>query len=117
MVYLGLQEMELKYSYIPQHAILSDSCLSYSSLVSCIKFQFSGASFFAVEAKAEVCSDRKYPCSIFASCDITRPQMCQCTNGYEGDGYYCQEIDKCLKDNGGCSKNAVCRYVGPVRQR
>ncbi|XP_046840914.1 stabilin-2-like isoform X2 [Xenia sp. Carnegie-2017] len=66
-----------------------------------------------IEAKAEVCSDRKYPCSIFASCDITRPQMCQCTNGYEGDGYYCQEIDRCLKNNGGCNDNAVCRYVGP----
>lgn len=28
--------------------------------------------------------------------------FCQCNQGYEGDGFDCQEIDACLIENGGC---------------
>ena len=40
---------------------------------------------------------------------------CTCRPGYEGDGYFCQMIDRCAKNNGGCGENALCIFRGPVR--
>ena len=39
---------------------------------------------------------------------------CSCKPGYRGDGYYCQMIDVCAINNGGCSVNATCFFVAPV---
>ena len=36
-------------------------------------------------------------------------------DGYEGDGFYCQEIDPCQKNNGNCSPHAICTYLEPVK--
>ena len=36
---------------------------------------------------------------------------CVCKTGWAGDGKTCNDIDDCLKDNGGCDKNAACTDV------
>lgn len=49
-------------------------------------------------------------CHLNAVCVSTdNTTSCQCKNGYEGDGTFCQPIDECKKkERGGCSENAAC---------
>lgn len=34
--------------------------------------------------------------------------------GYSGNGYYCTDIDECLTDNGGCSKNPKVQCINTM---
>ncbi|XP_072277153.1 stabilin-1 [Pyxicephalus adspersus] len=49
-------------------------------------------------------------CHLNAVCVSTEnTTSCQCKNGYEGDGAFCQPVDECRKpERGGCSENAIC---------
>ncbi|XP_028407950.1 stabilin-2-like isoform X3 [Dendronephthya gigantea] len=100
-----------------------DEGISGSGSCSCDR-SFNGSNCeICVQTKASVdchatiiskdCRSRRNPCSIFATCDEKGEKMCRCIDGYEGDGYYCQEIDKCQTKNGGCNKHAICKYTGP----
>ncbi|KAJ7381670.1 Multiple epidermal growth factor-like domains protein 11 [Desmophyllum pertusum] len=49
-------------------------------------------------------------CHVFAICSQTAVDRltCSCKPGYHGDGYYCQMIDLCETNNGGCGVNTTC---------
>ena len=53
---------------------------------------------------------------MFATCFQTAFDRltCSCKPGYHGDGYYCQIIDVCTTNNGGCDDNATCLFTAPV---
>ncbi|XP_071082135.1 stabilin-2-like isoform X1 [Haliotis cracherodii] len=58
------------------------------------------------------------PCHVYASCTPTGPaeHECSCNSGYSGDGVYCEPINPCQVDNGGCVVlKSVCMYMGPNR--
>lgn len=41
---------------------------------------------------------------------------CKCKDGYSGDGIWCQAIDPCQTNNGGCDGvTAYCQYLGPAQ--
>lgn len=48
-------------------------------------------------------------CDINARCiqTGTNTHKCKCLNNYKGNGYYCEDANKCSYLNGGCSKNAM----------
>ena len=54
-------------------------------------------------------------CHPLATCNDTISVTCTCPNGYRGDGRWCEMIDECLQNNGGCGQNATCLFAGPVR--
>ncbi|XP_065807292.1 stabilin-2 isoform X1 [Labrus bergylta] len=61
----------------------------------------------------EMCgSDVK--CHSSANC-LTGPSgtLCSCAAGFEGNGTFCQAIDRCAVGNGGCSLFAVCKRTLP----
>ncbi|KAL3851812.1 hypothetical protein ACJMK2_015517 [Sinanodonta woodiana] len=65
-------------------------------------------------AAADPC--RPSPCDSNASCiaNGTLEYNCTCNYGYQGDGWSCDPVDNCQKDNGGCPANTtVCIYNGP----
>ncbi|XP_067346973.1 stabilin-2 isoform X2 [Channa argus] len=69
-----------------------------------------------IESKAdELCGSVK--CHTSANC-LIRPSgpQCLCAAGFEGNGTFCQAIDLCLLDNGGCSLYAVCKRTRPGRR-
>ncbi|XP_074552133.1 nidogen-1-like [Halichoeres trimaculatus] len=56
------------------------------------------------------CFTGRHGCDINAAC---RPGeglqfTCECTNGFSGDGRYCQDIDECRETYNICGSNAVC---------
>ena len=53
---------------------------------------------------------------MFATCFQTAVDRltCSCKPGYHGDGYYCQMIDVCATNNGGCGVNSTCLFTAPV---
>uniref|UniRef100_UPI0037E7E23F nidogen-1-like n=1 Tax=Semicossyphus pulcher TaxID=241346 RepID=UPI0037E7E23F len=56
------------------------------------------------------CFTGRHGCDINAVC---RPGegfqfTCECTNGFAGDGRYCQDIDECRETFNVCGSNAVC---------
>ncbi|XP_064604743.1 stabilin-2-like isoform X2 [Liolophura sinensis] len=56
------------------------------------------------------------PCDDNADCESTGPNLhrCTCKKGYQGDGLYCNPINRCHENSGGCVSNtSVCVYRGP----
>jgi len=48
-------------------------------------------------------------CSADATCDSSGPAIvCNCNDGFTGDGVTCTDVDECATDNGGCSDLATC---------
>ncbi|XP_029282312.1 stabilin-2 [Cottoperca gobio] len=69
-----------------------------------------------IESQADdLCGSLK--CHTSANCVIwpSGPQ-CLCAAGFEGNGTFCQAVDRCLHDNGGCSLYAVCKRTLPGRR-
>ncbi|CAJ1054448.1 LOW QUALITY PROTEIN: stabilin-2-like [Xyrichtys novacula] len=66
-----------------------------------------------IESKAdELCGSVR--CHTSGNCLIlaSGPQ-CSCATGFEGNGTFCQAIDACAVNNGGCSPYAVCKKTSP----
>lgn len=56
------------------------------------------------------------PCSAHANCVHAGPAkyLCVCDYGYRGDGTYCEIIDPCQEDAGGCEVDtSQCTYIAP----
>ncbi|XP_026003013.1 stabilin-2 [Astatotilapia calliptera] len=69
-----------------------------------------------IEAKAdEQCGSVR--CHGSANCvtGSSGPQ-CICAAGFKGNGTFCQAIDPCVVDNGGCSLYALCKRTRPGRR-
>lgn len=48
-------------------------------------------------------------CDVNAGCtDTADGPVCDCNDGWEGDGTTCDDVDECAIDNGGCDDNATC---------
>ncbi|KAM9327686.1 stabilin-2 isoform 2-T2 [Pholidichthys leucotaenia] len=60
----------------------------------------------------ELCGGLK--CHSSANCvsRLSSPS-CHCAAGFKGNGTFCQAVDPCLSDNGGCSQYAVCKRTRP----
>ncbi|XP_066523931.1 stabilin-2 [Hoplias malabaricus] len=59
-------------------------------------------------------------CHTSANCLLKvedRSYYCSCAAGYEGNGTHCTAANACVKDNGGCSYNAVCKRTLPGRRK
>ena len=70
------------------------------------------------------CLEKTHHCSSYAKCVPTSIKTiygpnysCECDNDYEGDGFYCKEIDQnpCTNGKSKCSENGFCRYDGFFR--
>ncbi|XP_074554721.1 stabilin-2 [Halichoeres trimaculatus] len=66
-----------------------------------------------IESKAdELCGSVK--CHTSGNCLIgAAGPWCSCAAGFEGNGTFCQAIDPCAANNGGCSENGVCKRTSP----
>ncbi|CAG7825042.1 unnamed protein product, partial [Allacma fusca] len=40
-----------------------------------------------------------------------------CPAGYSGNGFYCEDVNECLVNNGGCSLNPVVQCINTVGSR
>uniref|UniRef100_A0A3B3BDQ0 Stabilin 1 n=1 Tax=Oryzias melastigma TaxID=30732 RepID=A0A3B3BDQ0_ORYME len=63
----------------------------------------------------DLCSEYNGGCHQDADCNQTGLVVnCTCRGGYQGDGFSCQPINRCVEEqNGGCSEFATCRFTGP----
>ncbi|XP_023995250.1 stabilin-2-like [Salvelinus sp. IW2-2015] len=63
----------------------------------------------------DLCAEYNGGCHQHAACLQTDLQVnCTCLSGYEGDGYVCSPINRCVTEtNGGCSDFATCLFTGP----
>ncbi|TRZ01615.1 hypothetical protein DNTS_022971 [Danionella cerebrum] len=55
-------------------------------------------------------------CDVNANCiseESRASAFCSCSAGYEGNGTFCEEINPCGTNNGGCSVNANCTKTSP----
>ena len=54
------------------------------------------------------CTTGQHICSDFATCSNTLGNYtCSCLEGFEGNGFQCDDIDECLQTNS-CGKNSIC---------
>ncbi|XP_028302102.1 stabilin-1 [Gouania willdenowi] len=63
----------------------------------------------------DLCADYNGGCDQNAVCNQTGSTVnCTCLLEYQGDGYACQPINRCVEEaNGGCSDFAECQFTGP----
>lgn len=67
-------------------------------------------------AAINTCSASPPPCDEHAECVYEGPARyhCYCVNGYQGDGVYCEPINPCQEENGGCDQEtSFCSYLAP----
>uniref|UniRef100_A0A3P9J021 Stabilin 1 n=1 Tax=Oryzias latipes TaxID=8090 RepID=A0A3P9J021_ORYLA len=67
----------------------------------------------------DLCSEYNGGCHQDADCNQTGLAVnCTCHEGYQGDGFSCQPIDRwCTEEqNGGCSEFATCKFTGPNKR-
>ncbi|XP_062272526.1 stabilin-1 [Scomber scombrus] len=77
-------------------------------------FQGNGT-FCSSEPPPDLCSEYNGGCHQNADCNQTGLLVnCTCQSNYQGDGYSCEPIDRCVEEvNGGCSDFATCKFTGP----
>ncbi|XP_051804220.1 stabilin-1 isoform X1 [Acanthochromis polyacanthus] len=77
-------------------------------------FQGNGT-FCSPEPPPDLCSEYNGGCHLNADCNQTDLQVnCTCHSSYQGDGYSCEPINRCVEENnGGCSDFASCKFTGP----
>uniref|UniRef100_A0A3B4V8V2 Stabilin 1 n=1 Tax=Seriola dumerili TaxID=41447 RepID=A0A3B4V8V2_SERDU len=63
----------------------------------------------------DLCSEYNGGCHQNADCNQTGLVVnCTCHSDYQGDGYSCEPINRCVEEqNGGCSDFASCKFTGP----
>uniref|UniRef100_A0A3Q4I1D9 Stabilin 2 n=1 Tax=Neolamprologus brichardi TaxID=32507 RepID=A0A3Q4I1D9_NEOBR len=61
------------------------------------------------------CDQSKAECRENCVTGSSGPQ-CICAAGFKGNGTFCQAIDPCVVDNGGCSLYALCKRTRPGRR-
>ena len=55
------------------------------------------------------CGSGFYHCDENADCiDIVGSYICDCKEGYTGNGETCSDIDECSSINNLCNENAIC---------
>uniref|UniRef100_A0A671XZ96 Stabilin 1 n=1 Tax=Sparus aurata TaxID=8175 RepID=A0A671XZ96_SPAAU len=71
--------------------------------------------FIKHSAAPDLCAEYNGGCHLNADCNQTGLIVnCTCQTGYQGDGYSCQPINRCIEEqNGGCSDFASCMFTGP----
>ncbi|XP_029908219.1 stabilin-1 isoform X3 [Myripristis murdjan] len=80
------------------------------------KDQFQGnGTFCSPEPPPDLCLEYNGGCHQNADCNQTGLLVnCTCHSGYQGDGFSCEPINRCVAEvNGGCSDFATCRFTGP----
>uniref|UniRef100_A0A0N5AH65 EGF-like domain-containing protein n=1 Tax=Syphacia muris TaxID=451379 RepID=A0A0N5AH65_9BILA len=63
------------------------------------------------------CAENRHNCDPSSSICVNTigGYICQCTDGYEGVGGVCTDVDECSRDVGGCCKVAKCEnHIGSV---
>ncbi|XP_076599998.1 stabilin-1 [Chaetodon auriga] len=67
------------------------------------------------EPPPDLCSEYNGGCHQNADCNQTGLLVnCTCHSDYQGDGYSCEPINRCVEEqNGGCSDFASCKFTGP----
>ncbi|XP_037641895.1 stabilin-1 [Sebastes umbrosus] len=71
--------------------------------------------FCSPEPPPDLCSEYNGGCHQNADCNQTGLLVnCTCHSDYQGDGYSCEPINRCIEEqNGGCSDFASCKFTGP----
>ncbi|CAN9512050.1 unnamed protein product [Ophioblennius macclurei] len=71
--------------------------------------------FCSPEPPPDLCSESNSGCHRNANCSQTGLVVnCTCHDGYQGDGFVCEPINRCIEEpNGGCSDFATCTFTGP----
>ncbi|KAK2861690.1 hypothetical protein Q5P01_001223 [Channa striata] len=77
-------------------------------------FQGNGT-FCTLEPPPDLCFEYNGGCHQNADCNQTGLTVnCTCHSSYQGDGYSCEPINRCVEEpNGGCSDFASCKFTGP----
>ncbi|CAF91430.1 unnamed protein product, partial [Tetraodon nigroviridis] len=72
----------------------------------------------SVGGAPDLCSEYNGGCHQNADCNQTALTVnCTCHFGYQGDGFFCEPINRCVEEaNGGCSDFASCKFVGPNKR-
>ncbi|XP_019952412.2 stabilin-1 [Paralichthys olivaceus] len=80
-------------------------------------FQGNGT-FCSPEPPPDLCSEYNGGCHQNADCNQTGLVVnCTCQSDYQGDGYSCKPINRCVEEaNGGCSDFASCKFTGPNKR-
>ncbi|XP_056462964.1 stabilin-1 isoform X1 [Gadus chalcogrammus] len=67
----------------------------------------------------DLCAEYNGGCHQHADCNQTSWQTnCSCQAGYQGDGYSCEPINRCIEElNGGCSDFSDCKFTGPGQRQ
>ncbi|XP_062914458.1 stabilin-2 isoform X2 [Mobula hypostoma] len=71
------------------------------------------------ERQTSPCGSNAQFCHAHANCEYKDGGFsCVCKPNYEGDGYFCEELNACSRpDQGGCSSNAECILMGKGKFR
>uniref|UniRef100_A0A8C5D509 Stabilin 1 n=1 Tax=Gouania willdenowi TaxID=441366 RepID=A0A8C5D509_GOUWI len=81
----------------------------------CVCNQGWGGDRCHINIAPDLCADYNGGCDQNAVCNQTGSTVnCTCLLEYQGDGYACQPINRCVEEaNGGCSDFAECQFTGP----